>query len=113
MKDVIFHEVEWHANKSFHVYVHPKNRIEVHTRNGAGDTLDVKVFRQGDEAEYNSASPWEYTGLIVSITAKNVIIKPRFGSSTKRLDIRHFAWRNHDFDSAQVAKENFETSHYI
>ena len=103
-EDVIFHEVEWHANKSFHVYVHPKNRIEVHTRNGAGHMIDVKVFHQGDEAEYNSASPWEYTGQIVSITAKNVIIKPRLGSGTKRLDFRHFAWRNHDFDP----KENHE-----
>jgi len=112
MKDVIFHEVEWHANKSFHVYVHPKNRIEVHTRNGAGDMIDVKVFHPGDEAEYDSFN-LKYTGQIVSITAKNVIIKPRFGSSTKRLDFRHFAWRNHDFDSARVAQENFETSHYI
>jgi len=112
MKDVIFHQVEWHANKNFHVYVHPKNRIEVHTRNGAGETLDVKVFHQGDIAEYDSYN-LRYTGQIVSITAKNVIIKPNYGSSTKRLDVRNFAWRNHDFDLDKVSRENYETSMYI
>lgn len=112
MKDVIFHEIQWHTDRSFHVYVHPKNRIEVYTRNGAGDVLDVKVFRQGDVAEYDSYN-LKYTGEIVSITGKNVIIQPRFGSRTKRLDFRAFAWRNFDFDAERIARENFETSHYI
>ena len=110
--DVIFHEIEWHANQNFHVYVHPKKRIEVYTRNGAGEILGVKVFHQGDIAEYDSFN-LKYTGTITSITGKNVIIQPPYGSRTKRLDFRAFAWRNFDFDAARVARENYETSSYI
>lgn len=112
MKDVIFHEFEWASNKSFHVYVYPHERIEVHTRDGAGNLQFIKVFRVGDVAEHDSYN-LKYTGLIKSITAKNVIIEPKFGRGTKRLDFRNFSWRNHDFDVDRVARENYETSSYI
>lgn len=111
--EAIFHEIEWASNKNFRVWVYPGDRIEVHTHAlPGGDLKDVKVFRLGDEAEYDSYN-LRYTGLVKSITAKNVIVEPRYGRSTKRLDFRNFAWRNHDFDSAQVARQNYETSMYI
>ena len=112
MSDIIFHRFDWHSNHYFDVFITPKNCIEVHSRDGSGSLVSVKVFRLGDEAEYDSFN-LKYTGAITSITGKNVIIKPRFGSSTKRLDFRAFAWRNYDFDSARVSRENFETSQYI
>lgn len=110
--DVIFHEIEWHTNRNFHVYVQPGERIEVHTRDGAGGLTGMKVFRVGDEAEYDSFN-LKYTGTIKSITAKSVIVQPRFGRSSKRLDFRAFAWRNFDFDADRVARENYETGMYI
>ena len=112
MSDIVYHQFPWHANQSFEVFVHPKKCIEIHSRDGAGSLVSVKMFRLGDEVEYDSFN-LKYTGQITSITGKNVIIKPRFGSSTKRLDFRAFSWRNWDFDSVRVARENSETSNYI
>ena len=111
--EAIFHEIEWASNKNFRVWIYPNDRIEVHTHAlPSGHLQNVKVFRIGDIAEYDSYN-LRYTGVINSITAKNVIIAPRFGSATKRLDFRNFSWRNHDFDEVQVAQENFVTGMYI
>jgi len=112
MTDIVYHQFDWHSNQSFEVFVHPKKCIEVHSRNGAGELTSIKMFRLGDIAEYDSYN-LKYTGQITSITGKNVIIKPRFGSSTKRLDFRSFAWRNWNFDLDRISRENFETSQYI
>jgi len=110
--DIVFHEFDWHANCKFHVYIHPSKRIEIYSRNGAGEIVTAKVFHLDDEAEYDSYN-LKYTGQIKSITTKNVIIQPRFGSRTKRLDFRAFAWRNYDFDPVKTANHNADVSNYI
>ena len=112
MKDVIFQEVKWHSNRSFHVYVYPGEKIEIHTRDGSGTLVAIKSFVVGDIAEYDSFN-LKYTGQITSITGKNVIIQPRHDSRSKRLNFEVFSWRNFDFDAVRVARENWETSSYI
>ena len=112
MNDVIFHEFHWHTNCNFHVYVYPRDRIEVHTRNGVGEVVNMKVFRVGDRAEYDSFN-LSYTGEIVSITGKNVIIKPDYNQKTKRLDFYAFSWRNHNFDLVKIREYNHMQSQYI
>ena len=102
-------------HESYTLYVTPKERVEIHTHNRNGDLVSVKVFREGDIAEYDSYN-LRYTAPIKAITAKNVIFDT--GScfnrkETKRLKMESFAWRNHDFDLAEVQAQNAETSRYI
>ena len=102
-------------HESYTLYVTPGSRIEVHTHNRTGDLVGVKVFRIGDHAEYDSYN-LRYTAPIKSITSKNVIFDTgsRFNrKETKRLKMESFAWRNHDFDLAEVQAQNAETSRYI
>lgn len=76
-----------------------------------GQVVSVKRFEVGDEAEYDSFN-LSYTGPIMSITAKSIIVKDS-GGVNRRLKPEVFAWRNWDFDSAETARKNAETSMYI
>lgn len=69
----------------------------------------VRVFRIGDEAEYDSFN-LSYIGKIAAIGEKTVAIESRAGSSSKlhRLDLYTFALRNWDFDAAVARKRNSE-----
>ena len=101
--------VRSHESYTLYVlYVTPKDRVEIHTHNRSGELVNVKVFREGDIAEYDSFN-LRYTAPIKSITAKNVIfdMSDRCNrAGTKRLKMESFAWRNHDFDPAEVAAQN-------
>ena len=104
---------------SYNLFITPGEKVEIHTHRENGELVNVKVFRPGDIAEYDSYN-LRYTAPIKSITAKNVIFDTgrKFGSKfrrdeTKRLKMESFAWRNHDFDAAEVAAQNAETSLYI
>jgi len=102
-------------HESYILYVTPGDRVEIHTHRPDGQLVTLKVFRVGDEAEYDSYN-LRYTAPIKSITAKNVIFDT--GSKfrrdeTKRLKMEQFAWRNHDFDLDDVRAQNAETSRYI
>jgi hypothetical protein len=102
-------------HESYIVYVTPGVKVEVHTHNRGGDLVDVKVFRPGDIAEYDSYN-LSYTAPIKSITAKNIIFDTgsRFNrKETKRLNFDSFAWRNHAFDAHETAMRNAEVSTYI
>ena len=102
-------------HESYTLYVTPKDRVEIHTHNRSGELVNVKVFREGDIAEYDSYN-LRYTAPIKAITAKNVIFDTGAyfnRKETKRLKMESFAWRNHDFDAAEVAAQNAETSLYI
>ena len=89
-------------------YVTPGDRIELHTyRFGALQT--IKVFRVGDTAEHDSYN-LRYLGTIRSITAKSVVIRPAYGSSTKRLNFDAFSWRNWNFDPVEVEAYNSQVS---
>jgi len=102
-------------HESYTLYVTPKDRVEIHTHNRSGELVNVKVFREGDIAEYDSYN-LKYLAPIKAITAKNVIfdMSDRCNrAGTKRLKMESFAWRNHDFDAAEVAAQNAETSLYI
>ena len=102
-------------HESYTLYVTPKDRVEIHTHNRSGELVNVKVFREGDFAEYDSYN-LKYLAPIKAITAKNVIfdMSDRCNrAGTKRLKMESFAWRNHDFDAAEVAAQNAVTSLYI
>jgi len=66
-----------------------------------------RTFKIGDEAEYDSYN-LSYTGSIVSIGAKRVVIQDKHGER-KSLDIHQFNWRNYDFDAEETFKNNSET----
>jgi len=93
---------------SYNLYVVPGQSVEIHTHRAGGELVDVRVFRVGDIAEYDSYN-LAYTAKISGITAKNVIFDARdtcARGKTKRLKIENFAWRNHDFDAVKTANEN-------
>jgi hypothetical protein len=93
-----------------------------------GGFADITVFRDskagisagtklavGDLAEYDSYN-LSYTGKITKITEKCVTIVAYPGSTietTHRLDLNTFCWRNWDFNAAETAARNAETSMYI
>lgn len=97
---------------SYVVDVWPKVSIAVQRVEKDGSLTPKKVFKIGDEAEYDSYN-LIYTGKIVSITDKSVTIQPKYAKGNKRLKLVDFAWRNYDFDSDKVAAKNAETSMYI
>lgn len=67
-------------------------------------------FQIGSEAEYDSFN-LSYTGTIKAITDKAVTIT-KYGQD-HRLNIYEFCWRNWDFNAAETAARNAETSMYI
>jgi hypothetical protein len=67
-------------------------------------------FNLGDTAEYDSYN-LRYTGNIVAISDKRIVIES-YGRNYS-LDINTFCWRNHDFNAAKVAEQNFRESMYI
>jgi hypothetical protein len=88
-----------------------------------GGFADITVFRDrksgisagtklavGELAEYDSYN-LSYTGKITKITEKCVTIVS-YGT-THRLDLSSFCWRNWDFNAAETAARNAETSMYI
>lgn len=76
-----------------------------------GQVVSMRRFKPGDEAEYDSFN-LSYTGPIMSITAKSIVVKDS-GGVNRRLKPEVFAWRNWDFDSVETARKNAETSLYI
>jgi hypothetical protein len=105
------------GHESYTLFVTPGSKVEIHTYSRAGDLTDVKVFRIGDIAEYDSYN-LTYTAPIKQITAKNVIFDmgERWNGNwngrkeTKRLTMDSFAWRNHDFDAERIAARNASVS---
>ena len=87
------------------VDVRPGRSIQIY-RNGTA----YRKFDLGDEAEYDSFN-LSYTGPITGITDKGVTIQ-KWGR-THRLNIYEFCWRNWDFNAAETAARNAETSMYI
>lgn len=112
-------------SEGFRGWVTPGEKIEIHTHSVTrrdkgyadgflwGDMHRVRIFKIGDEAEYGSYN-LTYTGRIKSITAKNIIIVPRYNEAkTVRLRIGEFLWRNHDFDLVEIERRNSEISRSI
>ncbi len=85
--------------------------VDVH-----GVTKQGSSFVVGDIAEYDSYN-LSYTGEITKITDKCVTIVAYKGhrgmEKTHRLNLDTFCWRNHNFDAAETARQNAETSMYI
>ncbi|MBK3865172.1 hypothetical protein G3A40_36060 [Paraburkholderia aspalathi] len=69
-----------------------------------------RVFRMGDEAEYDSYNT-AFIGKIAAIGEKTVTIESGSGSHIEkhRLDLHSFARRNWDFDAAFARKRNAES----
>jgi hypothetical protein len=97
---------------------HGSRKIEVTIVKGKSITLNsndgeiINVFKIGDIAEEDSFN-LRYVGTIENITEKTVVIAKRYGGSKRRMKIEEFAWRNYDFDAAETAEKNAETSMYI
>ena len=98
---------------SYILFITPGEKVEIHTHRGEnGELVNVKVFRLGDFAEYDSFN-LSYTAVITGITAKNVIFNVSHNPNypkVKRLKMASFAWRNHDFDIEATRERNAITS---
>jgi len=92
------------------------NSITVYVDERDGSTQRGASFVVGDVAEYDSYN-LSYTGEITKITDKCVTIVAYKGhrgmEKAHRLDLDTFCWRNHNFDAAETARQNAETSMYI
>ncbi|MBU2647748.1 hypothetical protein KKI24_23775 [bacterium] len=69
-----------------------------------------RVFEIGDRAEYDSYN-LSYIGPILSITEKTVSIDK--GNGVKRLKLKDFIWRNHNFSLAETKRLNSLEMNYI
>ena len=96
---------------SYNLFITPGEKVEIHTHRENGELVNVRVFRPGDVAEYDSFN-LSYTARIIAITAKNVIFDISYNDEprTKRLKMASFAWRNHDFDIEATRQRNSLTS---
>jgi hypothetical protein len=73
--------------------------------------VSMRRFEVGDEVEYDSFN-LSYTGPIVSIGKKTVTVESTFRGK-KRLKAEEFGWRNWNFNAAETARRNAETSRAI
>jgi hypothetical protein len=73
--------------------------------------VSMKRFEVGDEVEYDSFN-LSYTGLIMAIGKKTVTVETSFRGN-KRLKAEEFGWRNWNFNAAETARRNAETSQSI
>lgn len=97
---------------SYNLFITPGASVEIHTHRENGELVNVRVFRPGDVAEYDSYN-LSYTARIIAITAKNVIFDVSYNPNeprTKRLKMESFAWRNHNFDIEATRERNAITS---
>ena len=97
---------------SYNLFITPGASVEIHTHRENGELVNVRVFRPGDVAEYDSFN-LSYVAKITGITAKNVIFDISYNPSehkVKRLKMESFAWRNHDFDIEATRERNAITS---
>ena len=82
---------------SYNLFITPGEKVEIHSHRENGELINVKVFRPGDVAKYDSYD----SAPISSITTKNVIFDIGYETSqhakSKRLKMESFAWRNHNF----------------
>ena len=72
--------------------------------------VSMRKFEVGDVAEYDSYN-LHYTAPIIAIGKSTVTFKVY--DCNKRLKAENFAWRNWDFNYAEIARRNAETSQYI
>ena len=100
------------GHRSYNLFITSGASVEIHTHRENGELVNVKVFRLGDVAEYDSFN-LSYTAKIVGITTKNVVFDISYNDDeprTKRLKMEKFAWRNHDFDVEATRERNAITS---
>lgn len=93
---------------TYSLFITPCEKVEIHTHSANGELVNVKVFRPGDVAEYDSYN-LSYFAPITGITAKNVIFNIGYRASqpkSKRLKMENFAWRNHNFDIEVMSRRN-------
>ena len=72
--------------------------------------VSMRKFEIGDEAEYDSYN-LSYTAPIVSIGKATVTFKVY--DSKRRIKAENFAWRNWDFNAAEIARRNAVISQCI
>lgn len=72
--------------------------------------VSMRKFEVGDVAEYDSYN-LHYTAPIVSIGKSTVTFKVYDGK--KRIKAENFAWRNWDFNAAEIARRNADISQSI
>lgn len=97
---------------SYNLFITLGEKVEIHTHRENGELVNVRVFRLGDFAEYDSFN-LSSTAKITGITAKNVIFDVSYNPNepkVKRLKMENFAWRNHNFDIEATRERNAITS---
>lgn len=72
--------------------------------------VSMRKFEIGDVAEYDSYN-LHYTAPIVSIGKSTVTFNVY--DSKKRIKAENFAWRNWDFNAAEIARRNADISQSI
>lgn len=72
--------------------------------------VSMRKFEVGDVAEYDSYN-LHYTAPIVSIGKSTVTFNVY--DSKKRIKAESFAWRNWDFNAAEIARRNADISQSI
>lgn len=97
-------------NVVYTVTINPGRSVTVERKESGAPTA-MRTFEPGDVAEYDSFN-LRYTAPIKSISAKTITFDLRHGK-TKRLKPEQFAWRNWNFNAAQVQFENAMTMNYI
>jgi hypothetical protein len=75
-----------------------------------GQFVSMRKFEVGDVAEYDSYN-LSYTAPIVAIGKSTVTFKVY--DSRRRLKAENFAWRNWDFNAAEIARRNAVISQCI
>jgi hypothetical protein len=103
-------EVNTHWNNDDLYFAQVKRNKAIRIRGIYQNDEFDKVFLLGNIAEYDSYN-LSYTGKIVSITDKTVSIQD--GSTTKRLKLTDFIWRNHNFSLAETKYKNSVTMQSI
>ena len=93
----------------YHADIAPKKSIRLYGTqiNHLPGPVDFdKTFNIGDQAEYASYN-LDYTGEIVAIGAKTIIIEDH--GEKHRLDLHTFAWRNWNFNVQVIFDNNMDT----
>lgn len=66
-----------------------------------------RTFRLNDVAVTSSYN-LTYTGRILSIGKKTIIISETYKTKSKRFSFRDFSFWNHDYDADRVARDNVD-----
>lgn len=100
---------EKHNSQDYTVSLEHNKSIQINCtyKNHREPRPTLITFNIGDMAEYDSYN-LSYLGKIVGISEKTVTILPEGYSSTRRLKLVEFCFRNWDFNLEKISARNHE-----